>query len=306
MGNAYSTFTSTPAALVADLRNAILASSDWGQINPSTLPNVLTCTTTRGNQIVIDLADASPTVQVARFGLFRSHNGTVGVDKVQKALWYKRVVSGALDTVNLHVTVSCSKEHLYIQIEGPRGGVNFADNASWGSFRSCFWVCDLIPYFPTEDTVPVLVTGANHATVAFDGNIDDKVYTYSASQAWRTAILGTEAPACPQAAGLNRYGFDGDLYFGPYVVHEQRAGMRGRLNRLFHCGYNYYDDVSTPIPPVGSEQDYEGQPFRVLAPYKTDGSQSANVGGPLGYITNNNGITQFQRSVLIAVPSNNG
>ena len=303
MATTYKEFTTTPAALVADLRSAILASSDWSQPNAGAAPNLVSCTTTRGAQMAVDLSDVSPTTQYATFGLYRTHDGTVGVDKAAKRLWFKRVASGALDTVSLAVVVSAGKEHLYVGIEGPRGGMSFADNASYGSMRGAFWVSDLVPYFPVEDTTPTLVCGSPHNGVSFDQTIDPYAYTYNASQSYRQAKLASLREASQFYGGLNRNGSDGDLYLAPYVVCEDSDGMRGRLNKFFYAGYNFYDSTEAPVVPVNQEVVYDAEPFKVIAPYKSDGANAATAAGPFGYIANQNGVTQFTRSVLVAIPT---
>jgi hypothetical protein len=303
MATTYAEFTSTPATLVADLRAAILASSDWAQPNAGGAPNLVAATTTRGVQMAVDLSDVTPTTQVAVFGVYRSHNGTVGVDKVQKRLWFKRVASGAVDTVTLTVTVSAGKEHIYVSIEGPRPGVNFADNASFGSLRAAFFISDLIPYFPVEDTVPVAVCGANHLGAGFDQTLDPYVYTYSATQGYRQSKLLTLREASLSYGGPNRNGRDGDLYLSPYVVSEDSMGMRGRLNKFFYCGLNFYDAADAPVAPQNSRVVYDTLPLKILAPYKSDAANIINVAGPFGYIVNANGVNQYTRSPLVAVPT---
>ena len=303
MADTYAEFTSTPASLVADLRAAILASSDWGQPNAGSAPNLVSATTTRGVQMAVDLSDVSPTTQVAVFGVYRSHNGTVGADKAQKRVWYKRVSAGALDTVMLAVTVSAGKEHLFVSIEGPRQGQSFADSASFGSVRGTFFICDLLPYFPVEDTSPVVVVGANHAAVAFDQFVDPMVYTFNATQGYRNAKLCTLNPASLTYSGMNRNGRDNDLYLSPYVVSEDREGMRGRLNKIFFAGYNFYDSTEAPVVPQNSRVVFGAAAYRIMAAYKSDGANVANVAGPLGYIANLNGVSQFYRSPLVAVPT---
>jgi hypothetical protein len=303
MATTYSEFTTTPATLVADLRAAILASSDWSQPNAASAPNLVSATTTRGVQMAVDLSDVTPTTQVAVFGVYRSHNGTVGVDKVQKRLWYKRVASGALDTISLAVTLSAGKEHIYVNIEGPRPGQNFADSTSYGSFRAAFFVSDLIPYFPVEDTSPVVVTGAGHLGSGFDQTLDPYVYTYSATQGYRQSKLLTLREASLSYGGPNRNGRDGALYLSPYVVSEDSVGMRGRLNKFFYCGMNFYDAADAPIAPQGSRVVYDTVPLKIVAPYKSDAANVATVAGPFGYIANANGVNQYTRSPLVAIPT---
>jgi hypothetical protein len=305
MGTIYTEFSTTVAALVADLRAAILTSSDWAQPNAAGLPNLLKATTTRGAQIAIDLnvANTNPLQrQIVR--VFRSHDGTTPVGPSDKSIWYRRSNSGVQADTPLHVKLSAGKEHIWYSIEGPRAGQPNADNGGNGSLKNDFWICDVVPYFPTLDTSPVVCVSSNRTGISYDQNVyDGAIYTYSATQDYRTGKLGCIHPASANYGSLNRKGWDGDLYLSPYTVHEDQYGMRGRLAEIFHAGFNFYDSAEAPIVPNGSRVVYGGKAYKIVAPYRSSGDGYYNEAGSLGYIGNISNAQMADRSVLVAVPT---
>jgi hypothetical protein len=252
--------------------------------------------------IDLSVANSNP-LQRLIIRLYRSHTGAVAGGYQDKSVWFRQNNNGTQADIPVHVQLSLGKEHLWLSIEGPRGGQPYADSAL-GSIKNDFFVCDLEPYFPTEDTDPTLVCSSNRPGIAFDqSNLDGQVFTYNQTQDFRNSKLGVVSPASGVFGALNRLGYDGNLYLSPYVVHEDQQGMRGRLKSIFHAGYNYYDSGEAPIVSMGTKVNYAGDVYKIVAPYRSAGIGYYQEAGSLGYIYNRDNAMQAQRSVLVAVPT---
>lgn len=237
MGLAFSQFDTTPAGAVAAIKAAILASSDWA--NPA--GQRVVCTTTRGADMVVDLADAAATAVALQCGVYRT---AALADKIVRYLQW-RAGGGGATTDPLHCTVSAGKEHLFILIEGPRLGE--ANPVGSGSYRALLFLCDLVPYF-ASDTVPAVVCGGNSAA-SFPSGVSAFFVAVSRNAAntssWVQAVLETLSPprGILQTNGARANGQSltaaGGYIARPWVVFEDAAGMRGRLAPFFYLGFNF-------------------------------------------------------------------
>jgi hypothetical protein len=249
MATTFSTFDTTPTGAVAAIKAAILTSTDWS--NPA--GDRVTCTTTRGAAMVVDLADAAATAVRLQFGVYR----TTGLaDKINRYMQWRS--SGGATSDPLHVTVSAGKEHLFITVEGPRVGEANPDNSTYGSYRPVFFLCDLLPYL-TADTIPAVVCGGSTAT-GFPGSGTDYLVHVSRNAAnsgsWVVGVLETLQPPRGVPSTAMRYTGQpvsgGGLTARPYLVFEDIAGLRGRLAQIFCLGWNV----------AGSTTDYPAQTFQ--------------------------------------------
>lgn len=300
MGTTYSEFMTTGANVIADIRTAILVSSDWAQPNAAGLPNLLKATTTRGVPLIVKLDENPADINRLRFGVYRDHDGTTALDKADKNLYFHRN-GGTFSTLPIHCRISAGKEHLYIEVEGPKAGQTGADGSN-GSYRSEFFLSDLVPYFPTEDPNPVVVTGALHNGGAYDGNyFDSAVYTFSPTQSYRQSKLAS-LQKVGTGGEINRLGKDGNLYLGPFVVCEDEGGMRGRLNKFFYAGRNWQDSDEAPLVTQNQVVTYSGGSYKIVAPYRSNGDGNWVMAGPFGFDFNRDSLTQHARSSLIAIP----
>jgi hypothetical protein len=250
----FSTFDTTPAGAVAAIKAAILASTDWS--NPA--GDRVVCTTTRGAAMVVDLADAAAIATRLQFGVYR----TTGLaDKVVRYLQWRN--SGGATTDALHCTVSAGKEHLFIIVEGPRIGEANPADATAGSYRPVFFLCDLVPYFAT-DTIPAVVCGGSVTAGEPTNTASYLVHTSrnaANNASWVVGLLETLQP--PRGAPLNPFRYTGNslsaaiggLVARPYVVFEDAAGLRGRLAPFFNLGWNL----------VGTTADFPAQTFSRVA-----------------------------------------
>jgi hypothetical protein len=304
MALTYSEFATTGANLLVDLRTAILASTDWTQPNAGGSPNLLKATTTRGAQMVVDLNDTAPTVNRLGMGVYRTHDGTTGVDKVTRYLRYK-AGGGTLSTMTLRCVVSASKEHLFINIEGPRGGESSADHATYGSQRTYFFMSDVVPYFEAPDDIaPCVAIGGRHV----DGNASYDNGSYhlwvSRSRANTDAWLPCHVASLDNFrsdinVGIQRIAKNGDTFLSPYVVFEDVDGIRGRLSSLFFAGWNWTDRSDITTLPIGSKVTNNGITYKLLGTNKSEVSnRTYDVLGPVG----NDNTTTMHRSPIVAVP----
>jgi hypothetical protein len=301
MATTYSNFDTTPANLVADLKAKILLSTDWANITG----NIVKATTTRGAQMVVDLADSAATSVRAQLGVYRTHDGTTGVDKVVRYISWRN--AGGATSDNLHVRVSAGKEHLYIDIEGPRGGEANAVDSFNGSVRQVLFVGDIVPYFG-GDTIPAVAMYA--ATSA--GNFLGMAWHVSRNQANNASwVVASAASLQVPTADSHNTGYavnslqpiaagDGKTYMWPYVIVEQTDGIRGRLQKAFFCGFNTQAAGESTVPTVYSKRSYGGETYILLNPSKSGGISDVDSSG-FGSSGMSSG-SYTQQSAIVAIP----
>jgi len=308
MATAYTEFTCLGQDLLANLQTAILASSDWTRPNPATLPNLYKGVTTRGAQMCVDLNDAAITTSLLTLGVYRTHDGTTGVDKITRYIPTKRTTTGSLAQNYYRGVVSVGKEHLFISLEGPRPGEVNTDSTSYGSIRSYFFMNDIIPYHPSSiDTVPAVAVGGwlvNSTTSAFSNQNHNTVSSRNPANtgSWspgKLTSLTFPLSNWSDSIGVNWTGPDGDLYLGPYVLFDDYSGIRGRLASFFYAGFNTVSTYET-APNAGNQLiTYQGKQYKLLNVTKSDGN--AQMWGQFGANPTNSGADS-SRSVIVAVP----
>lgn len=308
MGTYFATFDSTPANLVADLRAQILNSTDWSRPNAATYPNLVKATTTAGAQMAIQLDDAAATSKQMQMGVYRTHDGTTGVDKITRYLMWRHDTAGATSDP-VHCAVSAGKEHLYFSIEGPRAGESSPEAAGIGSYRQGFFIGAITPYF-AADTVAAVVCISIASSLGYSSS-DAYVSRNQADNAsWAVARLGSicapvgiGSAATTRINALQPYASDDSRYLWPYVVVEDDAGLRGRIAKLHFAGYNFDGSLSTildPVPVSWGKVSYDGDTYILQAPNRACSiSQSAYQA--FGQIDNAN-TGQYLYSPIIAVP----
>lgn len=306
MGTVYSSFDTTPTNLVADLKTKILLSSDWANITG----NIVKATTTRGAQMVVDLADATANAARAQFGVYRTHDGTTGVDKVVRYINWRG--SGGATSDPIHVRVSSGKEHLYIDIEGPRAGEANPQDGAYGSVRNCFFTGDIVPYFSGDSIATVAMFGA---TTTGSGTSSGSV-TWHVSRnqgntlSWVPAnAMSLQVPIArdnlgsiptvvnsvqPLAAG------DGKLYMWPYVLVEQTDGIRGRINKAFFCGMSVQNNGEA-TPAIYSRRTFAGDTYILLNPARNASFTDAATTG-FGLSGSNTTPAAVTQSPIVAIP----
>lgn len=307
MATIYSEFTSNGTNLLADIRTAILTSTDWSRPNAGSLPNLLKCTTTRGADMIIRLDEAAITQQRMVVSAFRTHDGTTGVDKVVRYLKYKSASTGTLATMPIRCVVSAGKEHLFISVEGPRPGEDGSDHAQYGSVRNYVFFSDVVPYFESPDDVNPCVafgggrTGDNQGADWVNGSMTLALSrTRTGTEPWSTSRLAMlDVPQMVGFYPIQRQTANGTTYLSPFVVFEDRDGIRGRLSSFFFGGWNFSDQYDSPLLSVGSKVTYNGSPYRLLGVSKGNGSERGY--DAFGGINNSSGGLQY-RSPVVAVP----
>lgn len=301
----YSEFTTTGANLLADLRAAILASSDWTQPNAGNA-NLLKATTTRGAQMVVDLNDSAPTTTRLTVGVYRAYEGTTGTDKITRLVRYKQSGTGTFNTNIYRCVVSASKEHLFFTIEGPRGGEVGADNVNLGSMRGNFFIADIVPYESApQDVAPaVCVIGrttegqAEYTNGAHTVNVSRG---RAGSESWLVARLATlDANTSIGTFGLQRLTKSGSVILSPYVVFEDIDGLRGRLANLYFGGWNFVDYADVPVLTTGARYTYDGGTYRLIAASRS-GNNNEREYSALGPVANGPS-GHGAKSPLVAVP----
>ena len=282
--------------------HAIGTSVRWGQ-------EVYRCTTTRGADMVIDLTDSQFLVNSSQLSaaVYRSHDGLVGSGKSTRYLYW-RTNAGAI-THPLHVTLSISKEHFFLMIEGPRPGETGALDGTYGSLKNYIFLCDVVPY-DAGDAVPVVFAGGS-AMNTYNGAFTNFSHTGNVSasldgeSSWVTSRLATlEFPKVGFSDAFNvqrQRAIDNQYVLSPYVVFQDDSGMRGRLNSFFFAGFSQADTGSfeVPVPPIGTKVEYQGQWYKLLTVNKSDSSR--HCWSQFGASTQSTGGT-YSRSPVVAVP----
>lgn len=300
--------TSTTISWNAPLLSAYSAATPvyWGN-------EVLRTTSTRGANIIFDLTGSADTnslrLPIKVLGGWSAPSGTLpGVasnGSVPKYLYWKRS-SGQQNNV-VHCTVSVSKEHVFIMVEGPRGSETGAQNSSYGSQRNYFFVADMVPY-SASDTVAAVVAGGA-PTDTNDASIINRNFVVNISKSitgtknWvEGKLLTLQVPnvGTSDTVGIQRFStIEDEFYFAPYVVSSDEAGFRGRLNNIYNAGLNGADNPEGMFPSVGAELTYAGGTFILTAVTKSDAT-SRNW-GPLGMVGNDSS-SSFWKSPIVAIP----
>jgi len=311
MAFTYSVFDTTPANLVADLKAKILLSSDWS--NPS--GNVVKATTPLGAVMAIDLAGTAAPTNVGWVGpsFYRTYATSSGTDRLDNyGLFWKGASSGTTTTVPLHVTLIAGNTLLWIQIEGPRAGENFADTTP-GSFRQTLALSQLTPYFAADTTPQVVLIGSSQHNIGGGGQGLTYAATYvrvsqnvALTSPWVTGhLMGLTFPQDTDrwSTVMPNRGNDGSFYLSPYVLFEHQTGIRGRLTDIYFGGVNRSlnnADLFVQAHTVGDILTIGGNTYVVTAPYRGTGSNTWNAGGGFGYYVNS-GLSDWARSPLVAV-----
>jgi hypothetical protein len=284
MATAFTTGASVITSLVADLKAAVLSCTDYA--NPA--GQRVVATTTRGADIVVDLADAAAAAGKLTLGVYRT---SALADKLTRYLYWRPSGGATSDTV--HWAVSAGKEHLYFHVEGPQAGETNAADATDGSAKQAFFIGDIAPYF-AADTVPAVCVVADPSAVVADGYIACHVSRNQANNAsWVAARLATLAPTpliSAAAAGVTpitavqRAASDGSAYLAPWVVYEDIAGLRGRIAKVFYAGANRQGSGggTDPIASTFSRYTYGSDTYILLAPMRTVAASSRFAYSPWG------------------------
>ena len=239
---------------------------------------LLKATTTDGAQMVVDLADALGGAQRLSMGVYRTHDGTTGVDKLQRYLNWRD--SGGATTDPLHCVVSAGKEHVWITIEGPRLGEPNVSGAN-GSYRQTFALLAVAPYFDNDTTPAVACIGhygtsgndssvANHAHISRNRAgtaswVQARLLTMAVAVAPTTATFAPMYTTTPSAVVA---GADGNTYFWPYVVVEATDGLRGRLKPVLFAGFNSAVTAGDPIWVNGQKVVVGGVSYTAISTHR--------------------------------------
>lgn len=309
---AYREFDTTQANLVADLKTNILANTT-DYTNPT--GNVVQATTTRGATIAIDLSGYQISVTNLSPKPWRLFSAGVGTDAgPQKWLYWQQYNAGAA-AQPLHCRTAAGKEFLYVDIEGPRAGEANADSTTKGSARTYFFIADVVPYL-AADTTPTVCYGAAGQLAASSSagtNNGTHVIHVGRNQAnttpWIPGKLWTLRAACSPGewGGLNYqpYAADGNQYCFPYVVMEDAAGLRGRLNGIMYCGQNSQAEQYDTVAPgmSGGTFTFNGNTYKTITPSKGSGQgNNRQSWGALGEAqTDTNGLQITSPLIAVAI-----
>lgn len=265
------------------------------------------CTTTRGAQMVIDLAYTALTTDNLNMAFYTSHDGTTGANVLTRFLYS----GGATGTNTWRIRVSAGKEHLYVEAEQPRYGETGSDT-SYGPRKSFFAVCDVVPYHGGDATPVVAVMAEESATNGLGGKYVRISKNAAATQFWvpaSLATLGMSATSNTEADSayveqLQRVSKgDGKTYLFPYVVFELQDGLRGRLSSFHDGGPSYpqatnLEGFSAVLPLAeGTEVSYGGVTYRVIKPIMSSASSTGMHG-----FSNRYSYRSSDHCQMIAIP----
>lgn len=271
------------------------------------LSEILKCTTTRGADMIVDLADSHVNLAALTLAAWRVHDGTTGTDKSQRWLFHRSATATATN-IPLHCIVSASKEHLFISVEGPRANETGATSTAAGTVRNYFFMDDLVPYHIADTTAVVYVggamTGSIASSVANNSHQGHVTRNFANTGSWAVGkLLSLDFPSLSSAETIQvtrSSAGDGKYYLAPYVYFGDVDGLRGRLASFFNVGYSTADTIEIPSAPTGQKIQYNSKWYKILAVNKSDGSQT--TWGQFGS-ANNGSTASSSRSVLVAVPT---
>lgn len=286
MATSFSEFDSTPATIVADVKAKLITSTDWTNITA----NIVKATSDNGCELVVDLQKAAAGNTQMNMSVWRSHNGTTGTDeKLCYLTWKRSTAATAASTDPVHVKVSAGKNHLYIQMEGGRGGETNAESATLGSARHSFYLGEITPYFDAGlDPVDSCLLVANTLATGTSDQRNAYVNRNAANNAsWVPAYLHSLSSypvgVTAHQAG-NFVGLDGKTYLLPWMVWEIAGGIRGRLTDTWSGGPTT-DLIATavtsdPVLREGQRYTYGGKTFQLFAPMRGAGTGAQASGLP--------------------------
>lgn len=310
MATAYTVFDSTPATVVADIKAKILLSSDWTNITG----NIVKATTTRGAQMVVDLADAAANSNRMQLAVYRTHDGTTGVDKLTRYITYNNQTP-ATSTV-LHCMVSAGKEHLVITVMGPRVGETGAQEIStYGSPKASLALCDIVPYHASDTTPAVMLAAHQNSGI---GDVTDHVWVsrdQTNTLSWVKAyVYSLTRPAHFNSIGVH-YNVtqplsrgDSKIYVWPFVVVEVVDGLRGRLNKIHYVGMNGGpagpDDGSPPFAGTRVTYSSEGYIYTAITRGYNGGSYANGLSFSFqaNSFATTTGPSDTGNSTIVAIP----
>lgn len=307
----YKNVTAVAATTVTFASQGLVYTQPSGTV-VGTASMVLRSTTTRGAQMIFDLADGPVEIGNLNMAVWRTHDGTIGavsggVDRSSRWLYWRTNTTSAVWNMPLHCIVSASKEHIFISVEGPRATELGASSATVGSVRNYFLMDDVVPYH-AADTNPIAFAGggmADTAVASAANNSHQGNFTrnFANTGSWSVAkALTLDFPSVSSTETIQvtrQTGADGKYYLAPYVCFGDESGIRGRLASFFHVGYTYSDTPELPTPPLGQKVQYDGKWYKLLAVNKGDASSA--TWGQLGSAANTG--TNFFRSPIVAVPT---
>ena len=280
---------------------------------------VVRTTTVRGAQMILDLTGGVQNgeflrkLATAAYGGFTPPTTTVAPvitgGAALKSAYFRR--SNSLMTNVVHVTLSTSKDHIFIGVEGPRINEPNTASTNYGSTRSYVFLSDLVPYSPS-DTIPAVVYGGSNPADS-DGSINNKTHmalvskSFDGTQTWvESVLLALQYPTVNigyTVSAQRMTSIDGTdkFYLSPYVVAANDVGFRGRLSHFFFAGSNFTTATETFNATVNSELVYNGITYKLLAVSKSEGAGgSVYQFGSLGCV--NNGSSDYWMSPIVAVP----
>lgn len=244
---------------------------------------ILSATTTAGAKMILNLYGGPTFLNGFQYDVMASHTGLAGGAGPRRSryLIWRQSTSGSTSAHAVHVILSVSKEHLYIEVEGPRAAEPGATSTTYGSTRTYMALCGLVSYH-AADTVPawVHVGSAMSTSTGSTGNLSHAadISRDTAGNAWdeiRLASLDFPTVRTTDTVALQRKcSIDGKEYMFPYVVFSVKEGIRGRLHRFFNAGTTGPNaPLDLPDNP-GSQITHEGVTYRLRAINKGDGSVS--------------------------------
>jgi hypothetical protein len=303
----YKTVTASAATTVTFTSQALAYAQGSGTV-VGTASMILRSTTTRGAQMIFDLVDGPVKLTGLSLAAWRTHDGTTGVDRTSRWLYYRTNTTSATWGMPLHVVISASKEHVFVSVEGPRANEVGASSATVGSVRNYFFMDDVVPYH-ASDTNPIVFAGgmtadsavASAANNSHQGNFSRNFGNTGSWSVAKALTLDFPSVSSTETIQVTRQTTaDGKYYLSPYVCFGDESGIRGRLASFFHAGYTFSDTPELPTPPLGQKIQYDGKWYKLLAVSKGDASSASwsQFGS-----ASNAGATTFYRSPIVAVPT---
>lgn len=272
---------------------------------------VLKATTTRGADMIVDLTFGSfnVTTNGLTMAVYRSYSGSgLGTPTDVSTRWIFWRSGAGTAASPIHVILSASKDHLFLQTEGARENETSPDSATLGSAKNYFFMDDIVPYYTTPyDTVAAVFAGgqlsgglAAIATLSMYGHQSRNPLNTSSWEQSKLATLANPDNGLALSQHVQRNAPDGTFTVFPYVVFGDYTGQRGRLAHFWFAGFVNPDLIDPLIgaPPINSKQTIGGDTYKLLLMNKT--GTAVNCWSQFGGLSN---PSNSVNNIVVAVPS---
>lgn len=250
--------------LVAEIDAALVTANGWTKVG-----STYTSPTVDGRTLSFTMTDTALYTQF----VLPTKNGA------NKTLYMYH--GTASNVAQCDLTIHAGPDFFYINTKGPNPGQSNAWNATYGSPRTYFGLFPLVAYHPADTAKSYVAVGSVTSGSAPTGDRDVFVDIGLNGVGWQPARLGTIRPAIQDDVG------SGDSFqtrralgvtpLWPFLVVENQAGLRGRLNYCYFAseGYAQTGDNTEGLFTNGQRYTIDGAIHRTHRAFLYPGTSTA-------------------------------